>query len=64
MIDLNTAIKDGNIKREDVIKSMAKEQIEITDHIKEYLSKADKFSVRMSSALVKSHLFKSKAALG
>jgi len=32
-------------------KSMAQKNEEITSHIKAYLSKADKFSVRMSAAL-------------
>lgn len=46
------------------MKSMAKEQTEITDHIKQYLSKADKFSVRMSAAITKSQAFRSKAKAG
>ncbi len=49
------------MKKADVMKSMAKEQTEITDHIKQYLSKADQFAVRMSAAVTKSHAFKSRA---
>jgi hypothetical protein len=61
MLELNALAGNSHIKKEDVMKSMAKEQTEITDHIKQYLSKAEQFSVRMSAAMTKSQAFKSKA---
>lgn len=56
--NLNTA----KMSKADIMRSMAKENQEITDNIKQYLSKADKFSVRMSAALHRSGIFKSKLA--
>ena len=49
MIDVNQRIK-ASMNNQDVVKSMIQEQKDITDNIKSYLSKTDKFSVRMSAA--------------
>jgi hypothetical protein len=54
MIELNNIKNNEHMNKQEAMKSMAKEQTEITDHIKQYLSKADKFSVRMSAAISKS----------
>jgi hypothetical protein len=48
----------------DALKSMAQEQKEITENIRSYLNKPDVFAVRMSAALHRSGIFKSKAASG
>ena len=55
MIDAEESVKNGqNLK-----KTMKKEEQDIADGIKSYLSKADQFAVRMSSAIRKSGLVKS-----
>jgi hypothetical protein len=55
MIDAEESFKSGQNAK----KTMAKEEQDIADGIKTYLSKADQFAVRMSSAIRKSGLVKS-----
>ena len=63
MIDM-AHLDPTKMSKADLMKSMAKENKDITDNIKHYLSKADKFAVRMSAAVVRSGVFKSKALKG
>ena len=55
MIDADESFKSG----QNVKKTMAKEENDIAEGIKTYLSKADQFAVRMSSAIKRSGLVKS-----
>jgi hypothetical protein len=68
---LVSGIKKSMIRAEDDIraganvkKSVFREQEDINDNIKSYLSRADNFAVRMSSAVKKSGIGKSMAAKG
>lgn len=63
MIDMAN-LDPTKMSKADLMKSMAKENKDITDNIKHYLSKADKFAVRMSAAVERSGVFKSKALKG
>lgn len=60
MIRSEEDIKAGG----DIKKSMIREQEDINSNLKSYLSKADNFAVRMSSAVKKSGITKSIAVKG
>lgn len=60
MIDISN-LDPKKMSKADLMKSMVKENKDITDNIKHYLSKADKFAVRMSAAVERSGVFKSRA---
>ena len=51
MADMDRLAKQTGLNNKMMAKSMAQKNEEITSHIKSYLSKADKFSVRMSAAM-------------